>query len=326
MIKIGIVGTGWMATDRANVFSRLDGVEVSGIYSRTLDKAVELSASIGTQAYVTLSELLANCDAVVISTPNCTHFELASEALSAGKHVLVEYPLCTSMEDAETLRAESVKHGCVLMVGNTIIHEAMFGYLNQNLERLGNLVSASSRVAFYGEENAGHWYMNTLLSGPRFATFHYHHIEYFKRLLGEVEWVLAQDQSTPDESRPGYDKFAGGTLMMGHESGRTSTIQWYLASSGNGIPRGFWLNGTSSSVTIVSVEPDKSQIIWDGGGDGNIDTLTDNWGVEGSCRDFIDTVDGRLDHIARLESDIRTLQIALTANLSAQSGRRLDVD
>ncbi|HEY3298284.1 MAG TPA: Gfo/Idh/MocA family oxidoreductase, partial [Armatimonadota bacterium] len=279
MIRIGIVGTGGMAADRISAFKRIEEVSVSGIYSRSPEKAAGLCASAGADVYGKYSDLLANCDAVVISTPNCTHSALASEALAAGKHVLVEYPLCTGIEEAESLREQAAGSAGVLMVGNTIIHEAMFEYLERNLDRLGEVVSASSRVAFYGPENSGRWYMNKELSGPRFATMHYHHIEYYKRFLGRVEWVAAEDQSVADELRPGYDKFAGGTLFMGHERGGRSSIQWYLSSSGSGSPRGFWMTGTLASVTITSQEAGRSQVVLDDGGAGRVENIEDDWGV-----------------------------------------------
>ena len=57
-------------------------------------------------------------DAIIIATPAGSHFELALRALQAGKHVFVEKPLATSIQDAEQLVRTAEAAGLVLMVGH----------------------------------------------------------------------------------------------------------------------------------------------------------------------------------------------------------------
>lgn len=61
-------------------------------------------------------------DAIVIATPAGTHFRLAKAALLAGKHVLVEKPLATTLAEAEELASLAAKQGVVLMVGHTFLY------------------------------------------------------------------------------------------------------------------------------------------------------------------------------------------------------------
>jgi predicted dehydrogenase len=60
-------------------------------------------------------------DAVVIATPTVTHYELALAALRAGKHVLVEKPIATRIEEAEELCALAESQSRVLMVGHVFL-------------------------------------------------------------------------------------------------------------------------------------------------------------------------------------------------------------
>ena len=60
-------------------------------------------------------------DAVVIATPVETHFPLARAALLAGKHVLVEKPMCTSIAEADELIALAERQGRILMVDHTFL-------------------------------------------------------------------------------------------------------------------------------------------------------------------------------------------------------------
>ncbi len=64
---------------------------------------------------------LTHIDAVAIATPVVTHFALAREALSRGKHVLVEKPLCTTIAEAHELITLAEKVGRVLMVDHTFL-------------------------------------------------------------------------------------------------------------------------------------------------------------------------------------------------------------
>ncbi|MDQ6674432.1 MAG: Gfo/Idh/MocA family oxidoreductase [Chloroflexota bacterium] len=60
-------------------------------------------------------------DAVYLSTPVSTHYQLVKRALECGKHVLVEKPLATTVEQAEALAALAVARGVTLMVGHTFV-------------------------------------------------------------------------------------------------------------------------------------------------------------------------------------------------------------
>ena len=322
MIRLGIVGSGHMGQQRARLFHEMAETQVVSAFAATLEEARPVCDLTGARPAEDFDALLREVDGVVVSVPNYLHARFALEALNEGKHVLVEYPMAISSEEAEALRAAQEAAGTVLMAGNTIIHEAMFQYLMAHRERLGRLVSASSRVALYSDDIAGAWYMNPERSGPVFAAFHYHHIEYYRRFLGEVVQVMARDESLPDEAHPGHVTISGGTMVMAHEGGGTSSIQWYLSASGSGLPRGLWLNGTRASVTVLSMEKDRSRVVWDDGGEDKVEVCDDEWGVPGSCRDFIQAVQGKLDHRQRLESDLKTLRIGFAA---AESSRRGEI-
>ena len=63
-----------------------------------------------------------NVRAVAIATPVSTHFELASRALDAGKHVFVEKPLAQGVDEVEQLIEKATQNGLVLMPGHTFIY------------------------------------------------------------------------------------------------------------------------------------------------------------------------------------------------------------
>jgi predicted dehydrogenase len=105
----------------------------------------------GVVAAPSFEELLgdADLDAVVLATPVATHMELASAALAAGKHVLVEKPLATSLADARRLVDEATASGVLVMAGHTFLYSPAVQLISERLKSgdLGEPVYVhSSRV------------------------------------------------------------------------------------------------------------------------------------------------------------------------------------
>lgn len=96
-----------------------------------------------------LEEALADesVDAVILSTPASTHATLAHQALSAGKHVLVEKPLAESIDDALALVEMAAAADLTLMVGHTFLYSAPVAHLRGWIEKgeLGGIQYIHSR-------------------------------------------------------------------------------------------------------------------------------------------------------------------------------------
>jgi predicted dehydrogenase len=74
-------------------------------------------------------------DAVVVATPAATHFDLVTRALRAGKHVLVEKPMASSVAEVEAIAVEAAKAGRIAMVGHTFLFNPAVRYLKSLIER-----------------------------------------------------------------------------------------------------------------------------------------------------------------------------------------------
>src|ERR1700730_15461937 len=72
--------------------------------------------------------------AVVIATRAETHFQLAKQALTAGKHVFVEKPLATKCSEVDELAGLAASRGLVLMVGHTFIYNAAVRYVKSLID------------------------------------------------------------------------------------------------------------------------------------------------------------------------------------------------
>jgi hypothetical protein len=73
---------------------------------------------------------------------------------------------------------------------------------------------------------------------------------------------MQKDESRPDPAGSHFLSIVGGTLVMGHEGGATSTIQWYLSTAGHGLVQDIRLTGINSSLRIASNFEDISHVSW----------------------------------------------------------------
>jgi predicted dehydrogenase len=125
VIGIGIVGYGYWGPNLLRNFSEVPAcrvVSVSDLRDARLAQVRSRYPAVKTTA--SFNDLLVDTqiDAVVIATPVCTHFELAMQALRAGKHVLVEKPMAMTSDDALRLIDEADRRKLVLAVDHTFVY------------------------------------------------------------------------------------------------------------------------------------------------------------------------------------------------------------
>lgn len=151
MTKVGLIGVGYWGPNLARVLNqsrRCDFSAVCDIDPRNVEKIVEQYPIV--RGFSEIGEMLeSEVDAVVIATPISTHFDLARQALLAGKHVLVEKPLAHNSSSCEELVALAEQKGLILMTGHTFIFSPPVTKVKELIETgsLGDLYYISlSRV------------------------------------------------------------------------------------------------------------------------------------------------------------------------------------
>lgn len=124
-VKIGMIGLGYWGPNLLRNLQELADADIR--YACDLDPKTLAAIgrrSPGTRLTTDMLEVLHDpeVEAVVIATPVSSHFNLAREALQAGKHVFVEKPLATSSAMAEELIRLAKTGGLVLMPGHTFLY------------------------------------------------------------------------------------------------------------------------------------------------------------------------------------------------------------
>jgi predicted dehydrogenase len=105
-LKTAVFGTGFVGRVHLEGIRRLGNVDLYAIGEPQVEKAKQLADEFGAEKVEgDYRKLLADpkLDAVHVCTPNALHFPIAKDALEAGKHVICEKPLATSVEEARQL-------------------------------------------------------------------------------------------------------------------------------------------------------------------------------------------------------------------------------
>jgi len=122
-IRIGHAGLGYWGPNLARNFAEL--ADLRWLCDLSPDLLAEHAARYpGARTTSDFEELLADpeLDAVTIATPVVTHYDLAKQALQAGKHVFVEKPPAQSSSEAEELLALAEERGLVFMPGYLLLY------------------------------------------------------------------------------------------------------------------------------------------------------------------------------------------------------------
>ena len=121
-LKIGIIGTGWIAECHMDSYLKMDDVEIVAGADLVPGKADAFFKRYGLEnvrTYPSHKELIDNeeLDAVSVCTYNMTHAECTIYALEHGVNVLLEKPMCVTLDEAVEIRRAEKKSGKVLSIG-----------------------------------------------------------------------------------------------------------------------------------------------------------------------------------------------------------------
>jgi predicted dehydrogenase len=155
-IRVAVVGIGYWGSKHVRVLRSTTGVAtVIGVdqrFARTSNRSPEIDH--GVTVYSCIEDALPHVDAVVIATPPASHAPLGLKAIKAGKHVLVEKPMATTINTARLLIEAASAADVVLMPGHTFEHNQAVHKLRElvrtgELGRLFYLDCARLNLGFY---------------------------------------------------------------------------------------------------------------------------------------------------------------------------------
>jgi len=188
-IKIGIIGTGYIGNVHARIYAREERAEVAALYDIVPEKAQRTAASVGGKVCASRKELFENCDAVLVTTPNKTHTEIASHAAQEGKHVFCEKPFSIGLTDANKLLTVAESSAQVFQVG----HNRRFAPVYVKLKEL---LSADRAHSAHIKMNRGEllnpiWTGDTNVTGGFLYETTIHLFDMMRFQFGEIAELVA---------------------------------------------------------------------------------------------------------------------------------------
>ena len=156
-VKIGIVGTGSIASRFVPEAEFVDSAVVAAVYNPDQSQAQEFCSRFDIDfCAASFGEMLERVDAVYVASPHYTHYDYCKGALEAGKHVLCETPFVFTAAEAEELYSLAKARGLKLMVALKTAYCPAFGHLVTLLKSgiIGEIVEVNASTTTLTPENS----------------------------------------------------------------------------------------------------------------------------------------------------------------------------
>lgn len=118
VVRVGVVGVGYLGQHHARVYSELPGVELVGVVDINRERAREVARRYSTTPFFDYRDLFGKVDAVSIVVPTVLHRDIAAHFIEEGINILIEKPVTTTLEEAKELMEMATRKNVILQVGH----------------------------------------------------------------------------------------------------------------------------------------------------------------------------------------------------------------
>jgi predicted dehydrogenase len=273
-LRAGIIGTGFMGSVHAHAV-RAAGGEVSAVAGSSRASGEAAAAGLGARTAAESPEALIgrnDVDVVHICTPNATHADLARKAIAAGKAVVCEKPLATSVQDAQELTDLADRAGVVTAVPFVYrfypaVREARDRIASGEAGRLWLLHGSYLQDWLAGAE-ATNWRVDSTLGGASraFGDIGVHWCDLMEFTTGhQITRLVAKTSRAYDQRETGGQLSSvatedGATLLFETDQGATGSLVVSQVSPGRKNRLWFSFDGTEASFSFNQEQPDTLHI------------------------------------------------------------------
>ena len=230
-VRVGIIGSQFISTIHAEALKRCAHAEIVAVASRTPKHVKEFASKFGIpQTFTDYRQLLARpeIDMVVVGVPNDLHCQVVLDAAAAGKHVVIEKPLCLNLMEADRMIAACRAARVKLMYAEELCFAPKYVRLKQLLDAgaLGKPTLLKQSEKHDGPHAAHFWDVKRSGGGVT-MDMGCHAIEFFRWMLGrpKISSVYAQmstqvhgDKTTGEDNAILILEFENGVTAMAEES------------------------------------------------------------------------------------------------------------
>jgi len=341
VIRIGLVGCGHIAQSvHLKVLSDLRGVRLTAIAEpdEQLRDAAWTRAP-EAHAFSDYRELLSlpDVDGVVLSLPTGLHASAAMAAFDAGKHVYLEKPLATNVDDAREVLAAWRRSGLMGMIGFNYRFNRLYREAKRVLDagRLWELVAVHSIFSSATGPLRG-WKQKRESGGGVLLDLASHHVDLVRFLFGdaveEVSCALRSAKSEDDTASVQL-RLAGGSLvqsLFSHCAADEDRFEIYCERGKLSVDRGPGLALAVSEGTSEARRVDQLRHLWKSAR--NVGYAIEKFRAFGhepswarALEHFVAALRGKHPPTPDLEDGWRSLEVVLAAEESARTGRTVRI-
>lgn len=325
MFRVGVIGVGSMGRNHARVFSEM--AELVGVADKDGDTGKRVANGFGAEWFEDYKDLLRqDIDAVSVATPTDLHYQVAKDAIELGIHVLVEKPMCSTIEESEKLIEYAESSGLTLAIGHIERHNPVVDFTKKGIVdgRYGDLITISARR------------VSSLPSRIRdvgvILDLGIHDIDVMRYLVGsEVTSVFASGGRIKHESFEDY-----ANIMLSFENGASGFVEanWLtpmkvrklaltclrsfvevdyitqsvkISSSTYGRLDSFNLYRIPLEFDTRTISLEKREPLWN------------------ELKDFLDAIQKKRDPLVSGRDGLKTMQVVMAAIESQKTGKRTDL-
>ncbi len=340
-VNVGLIGSQFIAAIHAEALKACVHARLTAVASPTPGNAAAFAQRHGIpHAFTDYRQLLARPDIqmVVIGVPNHLHCQVVLDAAAAGKHVVIEKPLCLNLAEADRMIAACREHKVKLMYAEELCFAPKYVRLKQLLDSgaLGRptLLKQSEK---HDGPHAAHFWDVTRSGGGVAMDMGCHAIEFFRWMLGRpsIKSVYAQmNTSVHGEKTRGDDnaililEFVGGVVGMAEVSwtklgGMDDRAEVYGTG---GVAYADLLRG--NAIETYSLQGYEYAVEKAGSTKGWSYTIYEeawNYGFHAEMAHFVDCVQNDLLPLVTGEDARAVLEVLFAAYESARTGRKVEL-
>jgi len=274
ILNIGIIGAGKMGITHCGAFMNVDNTKVIAAADNDLNKLKTIQSGHWPEIeyyedsfnskyriekiYENPYDLLENesVEAVIVSTPNESHYKIVLESLKKKKHVLVEKPMTTSFEKALKLVELAKKNNLVFSVGQCWRFHPEIQYAKQIVEK--EILGKIQKVKGFGIHESyvptSSWFSNKKISGGgAVIDMGIHPIDSIRFVLPDLK-----EESLYANFKTAYGKYdvedIGATIIR-YKNGATGIIEFGWANPhADGVESSIQIFGTKGYMRVFPTE------------------------------------------------------------------------
>ncbi|HUL14451.1 MAG TPA: Gfo/Idh/MocA family oxidoreductase [Terriglobales bacterium] len=321
--RIGIVGAGGVGAIHAAILGKDSRVKIQSYFDVDPARANAMAARFGGRAADSLDQLLNQCDAVFVCTPNTTHEDVAMRVLEAGKHVFCEKPFALNLASATRIRDRAARSGVIYQVGHNRRFAPVYKILKSAMEK-GELRPLSVHAKMNrGELVNPPWVWNAELTGGFLYETPVHMFDLMTFFFGKVEWVQVAARAHE------HDELDDFSILLSFQSGVQATMKTYAHASWHFPFERFEVYGMHSTYETFEME----RISFTNGlesrttaYDFSLASMHEKWGYIEEDRLFVDALDAKSPAPVTAEDGYQVVELIEACYQSARGGARVHLD